>query len=141
MSDFNEKVIADFKQHGGKPGGYFKNAPVLLLHTTGPKSGQQRLSPLMYLQREAEGPLYVFASYGGAPKDPAWFHNLVAHPDAEIEIGDGTTIERVAVRAQVLEGDERDAVYAEQARLFPQFAEYKQKTTRDVIPVVALTRR
>lgn len=141
MSDFNAKVIADFKQNGGKPGGYFRNAPVLLLHTIGARSGQERLSPLMYLQPEADGPWYVFASYGGAPKDPAWFHNLVANPDVEIEIGDGTTIERIPVRASVLEGDERDAVYAEQARRFPQFAEYKQKTTRDIIPVVALMRR
>ena len=141
MSDFNAKVIADFKQNGGKPGGYFRNAPVLLLHTIGARSGQERLSPLMYLQREADGPWYVFASYGGAPKDPAWFHNLVANPDVEIEIGDGTTIERIPVRASVLEGDEHDAVYAEQARRFPQFAEYKQKTTRDIIPVVALMRR
>jgi deazaflavin-dependent oxidoreductase (nitroreductase family) len=141
MSDFNEQVIADFKQHGGKPGGYFKDAPVLLLHTTGAKSGQPRLSPLMYLQHEADGPWYVFASYGGAPKDPAWFHNLVAHPDVEIEVGDGTTIERIAVHARVLEEDERAKVYAEQASRFPQFAEYEQKTSRDVIPVVELTRR
>jgi deazaflavin-dependent oxidoreductase (nitroreductase family) len=141
MSDFNEQVIADFKQHGGKPGGYFKDAPVLLLYTVGAKSGQERLSPLMYLQREADGPWYVFASYGGAPKDPAWFHNLVAHPDAEIEIGDGTTIDRLGVHARVLNEDERAGVYAEQARRFPQFAEYEQKTTRDVIPVVELTRR
>ena len=141
MNDFNVQVIADFKQHGGKPGGYFKNAPVLLLHTIGAKSGQARLSPLMYLQRETAGPWYVFASYGGAPKDPAWFHNLVAHPDAEIEVGDGKTIERIPVRARVVEGHERDAIYAEQARLFPQFAEYEQKTTREIIPVVELTRR
>lgn len=141
MSDFNEQVIADFKQQGGKPGGYFKNAPVLLLHTVGAKSGQERLSPLMYLQREADGPWYIFASYGGAPKDPAWFHNLVAHPDVEIEIGDGTTIERIPTRAHVLEGDERSAIYAEQARLFPQFAGYEEKTTREIIPVVKLTRR
>lgn len=141
MNDFNAQVIADFKQHGGKPGGYFKNAPVLLLYTTGAKSGAERLSPLMYLQQDDDGPIYVFASYGGAPKDPAWFHNLVAHPDAEIEIGDGTNIERIPVRARVLEGDERNSIYAEQARRFPQFAEYKQKTTREVIPVVALTRR
>ena len=141
MNDFNAQVIADFKQHGGKPGGYFKNAPVLLLYTTGAKSGAERLSPLMHLQQDDDGPIYVFASYGGAPKDPAWFHNLVAHPDAEIEIGDGTSIERIPVRARVLEGDERDSIYVEQARRFPQFAEYEQKTTREVIPVVALTRR
>ncbi len=141
MSDFNAQVIADFKQKGGRPGGYFKNASVLLLYSRGAKSGQERMQPLMYLQREADGPIYIFASYGGAPKNPAWFHNLVAHPDIDIEIGDGTTIERVPVHARVLEGDERDTVYAEQARLFPQFAGYERKTTREVIPVVELTRR
>lgn len=141
MNDFNAKVIADFNQKGGKPGGYFKNAPVLLLHSIGAKSGEPRMQPLMYLQRDTDGPIYIFASYGGAPKNPAWFHNLVAHPDIDIEIGDGTTISRVPVHARVLEGDERSAVYAEQAKLFPQFAGYEEKTTRDIIPVVELTRR
>lgn len=140
MSDFNDQVIADFKQHGGKPGGYFKNAPVLLLYTIGAKSGEERLQPLMY-QRDSAGPWYIFASYGGAPKNPAWFHNLVVHPDVEIEVGDGTSIERIPVRARVLEEPERATVYAEQARRFPQFAEYEEKTTREAIPVVELTRR
>jgi deazaflavin-dependent oxidoreductase (nitroreductase family) len=141
MSDFNDKVIADFHEHGGKPGGYFKDAPVLLLHTTGAKSGEKRLSPLMYLQRQDDGPIYVFASYGGAPNNPAWFHNIVAHPDVEIEVGDGTTIERVPMRARVVEGADRDTIYAEQARRFPQFAGYQEKTTRDAIPVIELTPR
>ena len=141
MSDFNDQVIADFRQHGGKPGGYFANAPVLLLYAIGARSGEERVSPLMYLQQEANGPWHIFASYGGAPKNPAWFHNLVAHPDVDIEVGDGTTIDRIPVRARVLEEDERAAVYAEQARRFPQFAEYEEKTTRDAIPVVELTRR
>jgi deazaflavin-dependent oxidoreductase (nitroreductase family) len=141
VNDFNQQVIADFKQNGGRPGGHFANAPVLLLHSTGAKSGQQRLQPLMYLQREAEGPWHIFASYGGGPKDPAWFHNLVAHPDVEIEVGDGTSIERIAVRARVLEGEERDTIYAEQAGRFPQFAKYAADTTREIIPVVELTRR
>ena len=141
MSDFNDQVIADFRQHGGKPGGYFANAPVLLLHATGARSGEERVSPLMYLQQEANGPWHIFASYGGAPKNPAWFHNLVAHPDVDIEVGDGTTIDRIPVRARVLAEDERAAVYAEQAGRFPQFAEYEEKTTRDAIPVVELTRR
>ncbi len=141
MSDFNDQVIADFNQHGGQPGGYFKNAPVLLLHSIGAKSGEQRLQPLMYLRQDQDGPWHIFASFGGAPKNPAWFHNLVAHPDTEIEIGDGTTIEHVAVHARVLDESERATVYAEQARRFPQFAEYEVKTTREAIPVVELTRR
>lgn len=141
MNDFNAQVIADFKQHGGKPGGYFKNAPVLLLYAVGAKSGQERLQPLMYLQQEADGPIYIFASYGGADKNPAWFHNLVAHPDVDIEIGDGTTIQRIPVRASVVDEPERTAIYAEQARRFPQFAGYEEKTSREAIPVIELTRR
>jgi len=140
MSDFNDQVISDFLKNGGKPGGYFENAPVLLLHSIGAKSGLERTQPLMYLH-EDKGPWYVFASYGGAPKDPAWFRNIVAHPEFDISIGDGTTIERIPVRARVLEGAERETTYAEQARRFPQFAEYAEKTTRDFIPVVELTRR
>ncbi|MET3924028.1 nitroreductase/quinone reductase family protein [Devosia sp. 2618] len=140
MSDFNDQVIADFNKSGGKPGGYFENAPVLLLHAIGAKSGLERTQPLMFLH-EGHGPWFVFASYGGGPKDPAWFHNVVAQPDFDISVGDGTTIERIPVHARVLEGDERDTVYTRQASLFPQFAEYAEKTTRDSIPVVELTRR
>lgn len=141
MNDFNAQVIADFKQHGGKPGGYFKNAPVLLLYAVGAKSGQERLQPLMYLQQETDGPIYIFASYGGADKNPAWFHNLVAHPDVDIEIGDGTAIQRIPVRARVVDEPERTTIYAEQARRFPQFAGYEEKTSREAIPVIELTRR
>ncbi|MGV8855807.1 MAG: nitroreductase/quinone reductase family protein [Devosia sp.] len=140
MSDFNEQVIADFNSNGGKPGGYFKDAPVLLLHTTGAKTGIERTTPLMYLP-EGNDIWFVFASYAGAPKDPAWFHNVVAHPDLDISLGDGSRIERIAVHARVLEGAERDAVYARQASLFPQFADYAKKTTRESIPVIELSRR
>ena len=139
MSD-NPRVIADFKQNGGKPGGYFTNVPVLLLYTIGAKSGEERLTPLMYLRQEEDGPWHVFATDGGAPKNPAWFHNLVAHPHAEIEIGDGATIERIAVRARVLEGDERARMFGEQAKRYPNFGVYEEKTTRETIPAVALTR-
>lgn len=140
MSDFNDQVIADFNSSGGKPGGHFKNAPVLLLHSIGAKSGLERTQPLMFLP-EGEGKWYVFASFAGGPKDPAWFHNVVANPEFDISVGDGTTISRVPVEARVLEGGERDSVYARQAALFPQFADYKEKTTRDVIPVIELSQR
>jgi len=140
MSDFNDQVIADFNQNGGKPGGHFKDSPVLLLHAIGARSGVERTQPLMFL-RDGDGPWFIFASYGGGPKDPAWFRNLVANPEAAISVGDGRTIERVPVQARILEGAERDAVYAEQARRFPQFARYAEITTRDAIPVVELTRR
>lgn len=140
MSDFNDQVIADFNSSGGKPGGYFQNAPVLLLHTIGAKSGLERTTPLMYLAQDDDH-WFVFASFAGGPKDPAWFHNLVAQPEFDISLGDGSTIGRVPVRARVLEGTERDTVYARQAGLFPQFADYAAKTTRESIPVVELTRR
>jgi len=140
MSDFNEQVIADFNRTAGKPGGYFEKAPVLLLHDIGAKSGIERTHPLMYL-RYGDGPWFIFASFGGGPKDPAWFNNLVAKPEVSISVGDGTSIERLPVTARVLEGEERDTTYAEQAKRFPQFAKYKAETTRDVIPVVALTPR
>ncbi|MCZ4346183.1 nitroreductase/quinone reductase family protein [Devosia neptuniae] len=139
MSDFNDQVIADFNANGGKPGGYFKDAPVLLLHAIGAKSGVERTQPLMFLPQD-DNSWFVFASYAGGPKDPSWFHNIVAQPEFDISVGDGTTIERLPVRARVLEGAERDATYARQASLFPQFADYAQKTTR-TIPVVELTRR
>ena len=140
MSAFNDQVIADFNSHGGKPGGYFKDAPVLLLHATGAKSGIERTQPLMFM-RDGEGPWFIFASYGGGPKDPAWFNNLVFHPDAAISVGDDTTIERVPVLARVLDGAECDAIYAEQAKRFPQFGRYAEETTRDIIPVIELTPR
>ncbi|MBS3848833.1 nitroreductase family deazaflavin-dependent oxidoreductase [Devosia sp. BSSL-BM10] len=139
MSDFNDQVIADFNANGGKPGGYFKDAPVLLLHAIGAKSGVERTQPLMFLPQD-DNRWFVFASYAGGPKDPSWFHNIVAQPEFDISVGDGTTIERLPVRARVLEGAERDATYARQASLFPQFADYAEKTTR-TIPVVELTRR
>ena len=139
MSDFNAQVIADFNATKGKPGGYFKDAPVLLLHSIGAKSGLERTLPLMY-QREGEGPWFIFASYGGNDNNPDWLHNLKANPDPAISIGDGTTISRIPVKARIVEGEERDRIYARQASLFPQFAEYEKKTAR-VIPVVELTAR
>jgi len=141
MSNFNEQVIADFNANGGKPGGYFENAPVLLLHSIGAKSGLERTQPLMYLREDETGPFYVFASYAGAPNNPAWYHNVVANPDFDISVGDGTTISRVPVHARVVEGRDRDTIYARQASLFPQFADYEKKTTREAIPVIELTPR
>ena len=140
MSDFNDQVIADFNATNGKPGGYFANAPVVLLHPIGAKSGIERITPLMYLP-EGTDTWYVFASYGGAPKDPAWYHNVLANPDFDISLGDGTTISRIPVHATEIKGADRDAVYARQAALFPQFAEYEKKTSRDIIPVIELKRR
>ncbi|WUH94856.1 nitroreductase family deazaflavin-dependent oxidoreductase [Streptomyces sp. NBC_00433] len=129
--DYNAQIVAEFRANHGKVGGNFEGAPLLLLHNTGARTGRKLVKPMMYL-RDGERYL-VFASKGGAPDNPAWYHNLVANPEAEIEVGDDT----VPVRAEVLTGEERDRKYAEQAALYPGFAEYQEKTDR-IIPVVAL---
>jgi deazaflavin-dependent oxidoreductase (nitroreductase family) len=132
--DYNTQIVAEFRANHGKVGGNFEGAPLLLLHNKGARSGQVRVKPMMYLP---DGDRYlVFASKGGADENPAWYHNLVAHPEVEIEVGDET----VAVRAEEVTGAERDRKYAEQAALYPGFAAYEAKTSR-VIPVIALVRR
>jgi deazaflavin-dependent oxidoreductase (nitroreductase family) len=134
MVDFNAQVIVEFRDNHGKVGGNFEGAPLLLLHSTGAQSGEERVSPMMYLP---DGDRFlVFASKAGAPTNPDWYHNLKAHPEATIEVGDET----IAVRAEELPRAERDEKYAEQAALYPGFADYEKKTDR-VIPVLALTRR
>ena len=134
VNDWNAKIIAEFRANGGKVGGQFEGAPLLLLTTTGAKSGLARTSPMMYLPDGDR--LVVFASKAGAPTNPDWYHNLVANPSATVEVGSET----FEVEAQVTTGAERDALYARQADLYPGFAEYEAKTDR-VIPVVALTRK
>jgi deazaflavin-dependent oxidoreductase (nitroreductase family) len=133
MSDFNSSVIEEFRANGGKVSGQFEGAPLLLLTSTGARSGAARVNPMMYL---ADGSrLYVFASKAGAPTNPDWYHNLVAHPQATVEVGD----ERFEVTARVLADPERDEIFRRQASLYPGFAEYEAKTSR-VIPVVVLER-
>jgi deazaflavin-dependent oxidoreductase (nitroreductase family) len=133
VKDWNSAIIEEFRETGGRVGGQFEGAPLLLLTTTGAKSGKKHTSPVMYLQDGDR--VVVFASKAGAPSNPAWYHNLVANPEATVEIGADT----IRVRAEVLEGEERDRLYAEQSERYPGFAEYQQKTSR-VIPVVALER-
>jgi deazaflavin-dependent oxidoreductase (nitroreductase family) len=133
VSDFNRKVIEEFRANGGKVGGGFQGAPLLLLTTTGAKTGRTYTTPVMYLPDGER--VVVFASKGGAPTSPAWYHNLVANPAATVEIGDDS----FAVRATVTSGEERDRLFSRQAEMYPQFAEYARKTTRQ-IPVVALQR-
>ncbi|MEZ0350895.1 nitroreductase family deazaflavin-dependent oxidoreductase [Mycobacterium sp. pR1184] len=129
--DFDRRNIEEFRANHGRLGGQFEGAPVLLLHSKGARSGEERVSPMMYL---ADGQRYlVFASAAGADRNPAWYHNLVAHPDARIEVGDDV----IEVRAVELHGDERDQMYALQASRYPGFADYEHKTTR-TIPVLAL---
>jgi deazaflavin-dependent oxidoreductase (nitroreductase family) len=133
MSDWNTKIIAEFRATGGKVGGPFEGAPLLLLHSTGAKSGQDRVAPVMYL---ADGDdLVVFASKAGADTNPDWFHNLKANPDTRVEVGADT----VAVRARVAEGEERDRLFDRQKAAYPGFADYEAGTDR-VIPVVVLER-
>jgi deazaflavin-dependent oxidoreductase (nitroreductase family) len=133
MSDWNTKIIEEFRATGGKVGGQFEGAPLLLLHSTGAKSGQDRVAPVMYL---ADGDdLVVFASKAGADTNPDWFHNLKANPDTRVEIGPDT----VAVRARVAEGEERDRLFDRQKAAYPGFADYEAGTDR-VIPVVVLER-
>ncbi len=134
MSDWNDKVIAEFRENGGRVGGNFEGAPLLLLHSTGAKSGQERVSPMMY--QSVGDDWAVFASYAGLDVNPAWYHNLKANPAASIEVGE----ESVDVEARELSPEEREPVWAEQKRRYPGFADYEQKTDR-VIPVLLLTRR
>ncbi|MCD4525704.1 nitroreductase family deazaflavin-dependent oxidoreductase [Nocardioides sp. cx-173] len=131
MSDFNQQVIAEFRANHGRVGGRFEGAPLLLLHSTGAKSGQERVNPMMYLR---DGERYVvFASRAGADTHPDWYRNLKAHPEVRIEVGD----EELAVRAVEVTGEERDRLYAQQTALYPRFGDYQDQTSR-VIPVVAL---
>jgi deazaflavin-dependent oxidoreductase (nitroreductase family) len=133
VKDWNSKIIEEFRANEGKVGGGFEGAPMLLLHSTGAKSGQERVNPMVY--QDVAGNFAVFASKGGAPTNPDWFHNLVANPDATIEVG-GETID---VRARVAEGDERERIWSAQKQRMPGFAEYEKKTDRQ-IPVVILER-
>jgi deazaflavin-dependent oxidoreductase (nitroreductase family) len=133
MNDFNTQVITEFRANDGKVGGAFDGADILLLSTTGAKSGLTRVNPVVY--RSEGDDVYVFASKAGAPTNPDWFHNLVADPDVGVELGTGS----FRARAEVVEGAERDRVYAAQAERYPNFAEYQEGTDR-VIPVVRLHR-
>ena len=131
MSDWNDKIIEEFRANGGKVGGNFEGAPLLLLHTVGARSGQERVHPMMY--QKVDGGYAVFASYGGAPTNPAWFHNLVAQPRVTAEIGIGTQ----ELVARVTDGEERERIWTAQKAAYPGFADYERKTTRQ-IPVVVL---
>jgi len=132
MVDYNQQIIEEFRANSGRVGGQFEGAPLLLLHSTGARSGAERVNPMMYL---ADGDRYVvFASKAGADTNPDWYHNLRANPQARIEVGDRT----LDVVADEMTGEQRDALFAEQARRYPGFAGYEAKTSR-VIPVLALT--
>jgi deazaflavin-dependent oxidoreductase (nitroreductase family) len=129
--DWNTKIIEEFRANGGKVGGPFEGAPLLLLHTTGAKSGRERVNPVMY--QEVGSSYAVFASKGGAPTSPDWYHNLLAHPDVSAEIGTETK----PLLAREASDDERDRIWSRQKSLYPGFADYEKSTSRR-IPVVIL---
>jgi deazaflavin-dependent oxidoreductase (nitroreductase family) len=132
-NDWNSKIIAEFRASGGKVGGQFEGAPLLLLHTTGAKTGQERVSPMMY--RPAGDAFAVFASKAGAPTNPDWYHNLLANPRVRAEIG----TETLDLTARVAEGETRERIWEAQKSAYPGFADYETRTTRQ-IPVVLLER-
>ncbi len=127
----NERVIEEFRANGGKVKGW---APLILLTTTGAKTGQRRIIPLMYVSDGDR--VLAIASKGGSPKHPLWYHNLLAHPEVTVEVGS----EKFDATARVLTGEERERAFARAAEVFPPYAEYQKKTPRE-IPVIALERR
>jgi deazaflavin-dependent oxidoreductase (nitroreductase family) len=135
FNDWNARVIDEFRAHGGRVEAFPANN-LILLHHTGAKSGQERVSPLAY--QPVDGGYAIFASKGGAPENPAWYHNLLANPKATIEIGTGSgNIDTFPVVARVAGPGEREPIWTRQKQDQPGFAEYEQKTDRQ-IPVVIL---
>jgi len=136
MSDFNDwnkAIIKEFRANAGKVGGQFENTPLLLLHTTGAKSGLERINPTAYIN---DGDRFVIvASKGGAPTNPDWYYNLVANPEVGLEVG----IEQFQAKATVADEPERTQLYEKMAAKNPGFAKYQQQTDR-IIPVVILSR-
>jgi deazaflavin-dependent oxidoreductase (nitroreductase family) len=133
FNTFNQQVIAEFRANGGNVGGQFAGAPMLLLTTTGAKSGQSRTTPLVHSTDSDR--IVIIASKGGAPTHPDWYHNLLANPEVTVELG----TETFRARATVAEGAERDRIFARVVEQMPGFGEYQKNTTR-VIPVVLLER-
>src|SRR5664279_3347177 len=138
MSDWNTKIIAEFRANEGRVGGNFEGAPIVVVHHRGRKSGREYINPMMYLPHDTEQDItYVFATKAGAPSNPDWYHNLTAAGDGSVERG----TETYEVTVRDLTGAERDRIYAEQARRYPGFAGYARQTAGvRTIPVLELTR-
>ncbi len=131
-NNWNESIIEEFRANAGKVGGPFAGRTLLLLHTIGARTGQERVNPVAYVR---EGNKYVIiASKGGAPTNPQWYHNLVAHPLVTVEVG----TEKFQVRAEVTKEPERSRLYDKMVAMMPGFDDYRQRTSR-VIPVFLLT--
>ncbi len=132
VSDFNTQIIEEFRANDGRVGGGFEGATLLLLHTTGAKSGRERVNPMVY-QDLGDGRIAVFASKAGADTHPDWYHNLVAHPEVNAEIGTTTR----SFTARTATTAERAPIWAKQKQDMPGFADYEDQTDRE-IPVVIL---
>jgi len=131
-NDWNKKIIEEFRANDGRVGGNFDGKPLLLLHTTGAKSGEERVNPVAYTKDGDK--LVVIASKGGAPTHPDWYHNIVAHPQVSVEVG----TEKFEATAAVAKEPDRRRLYDEMVKIMPGFADYEKKTTRS-IPVIVLT--
>jgi deazaflavin-dependent oxidoreductase (nitroreductase family) len=133
LSDFNEKVIAEFRANHGVVGGQIANVPLLLLTMTGAKTGRTLTRPLAYTKDGDR--IVIIASYAGSPRNPPWYHNLIANPLVTVELGS----EKFQVRARPTSGEERQRLFDQQAKQLPIFKDYQNKTTRQ-IPVLVLER-
>ena len=131
--DWNKAIIDEFRANGGQVGGYFAGKTLLLLHTVGAKSGQERINPVAYITDGDK--LAIIASKGGAPSHPDWYYNILANPMISVEVAS----EKFQVQATVASEPERTRLYGKMVEMLPGFADYEQKTTR-VIPVIILTR-
>lgn len=134
INDFNEQIMAEFRANGGNVGGPFTGVPMVIVHHTGARSGIIRHAPLAYLPDGED--IVIFASKGGDPTNPAWYHNLIANPDTVIELGS----EIIPVHVREAVGAERDELFERQKKAMPPFADYEARTTR-VIPVLILEPR
>lgn len=133
VNDWNKKIIEEFRANSGKVGGNFAGRTLLLLHTIGAKSGQERINPVAYT--EDGDRIVIIASKGGAPTHPDWYYNIVANPQLTVEVG----IEKFNVNAAVADEPERSRLYEKMVKVMPGFADYKARATRE-IPVIVLTR-
>lgn len=134
MTDWNQQIIDEFRANEGRVGGMFEGRPMLILHHTGAKSGLERETPLVHFPEDDDHTVIV-ASNGGAPKHPAWFHNLKANPTVEVEVG----VDKYEMTAEEITGDERDELWKRVVSEMPGFADYQRSTDR-TIPLVRLTR-
>jgi deazaflavin-dependent oxidoreductase (nitroreductase family) len=132
VNDRNKKIIDEFRANHGKVGGRFEGKTLLLLHTKGAKSRQERINPVAYVKDD--GHLVVIASKGGSPSNPDWYYNVVANPQVMVEVG----TEKFPARAKIADEPERTRLYDKMVEVNPAFAEYRTKTSRQ-IPVIVLT--